>query len=117
MKRIDAEAVRQRLGNKVVASALLAAMTGCAAFDVADDSQWYAARVETILTSSDVDASVNRRCVDSLDPVPERVAIVTVRVHRALHYAAFAIPASAGVQVRDDVAVNFRLCQLRSGHA
>ncbi len=102
--------------RRIASGALLVALTGCTAFDVPDDSQWYAARVVSVLAPSELDGSVNRRCVDGLSPAPERVAVVAVRLHRALHSTAFAVAPSTGVHVQDDVAVNFRLCQLRPGH-
>ena len=96
---------------------MLIALAGCNAFDVPNDSQWYSARVSSMASPTDVDESVNRRCIESLNPTPERVAVVTVRLHRALHFAAFAIPTAMAIHLRDNVAVNFRLCQLRPIHS
>ncbi len=93
---------------------LIPVVGGCAdPFDSADDAQWHAARVVRILKPSELDDSMNRQCVERLEPMPAQVAVVTVRVHRARHFAAFAVPALASVQVKDAVQVNFRLCQLR----
>ncbi len=97
-----------------VVCCLLAIVTGCAdPFDTSDDAQWYSARVVRVLNPSELDDSVNRRCLDGLTQVPEQIAVVTVRIHRAPHVAAFAVPAPTKVQERDRVAVNFTLCQLR----
>jgi hypothetical protein len=93
---------------------LLAMFSGCAnPFDLSDDAQWYSARVVRVQNPSDLDRTVNRRCVEGLDPMPEQVAVVAVRMHRAPHLAAFAIPAQVEVKDDEPVSVNFRLCQLR----
>ncbi len=101
-------------GSWLAVSLLAGVVAGCAnPFDVSDDTQWHGARVLSVLKRADLDDSMNRRCVDGLDPKPEQVALVSVRIHRAPHVAAFAVPTSLGLKEKDRVSVNFRLCQLR----
>ncbi len=115
MNRIKARSLSHLTGMRLFAlGSLLAIVAGCAdPFNAADDAQWYSARVVRVSTPSELDDSINRRCVEGLAPMPEQVAVVTVQMHRAPHLAAFAIPSLATVQEKDRVAVNFRLCRLR----
>jgi len=94
---------------------LLALIAGCAdhPFNAPDDAQWYPARVLQVAHPSELDDSINRRCLEGLARTTEQVAVVTVRIHRAPHVAAFAVPPMLNLQDKDRVAVNFRLCQLR----
>lgn len=94
-------------------ASVVAALTACSEFDVPHDTQWYAARVTTVVSSTALDSSVSQNCLNA-DSASERVAVVAVRIHRALHYVAFAIPVSSQVHAQDEVAVNFRLCKLRT---
>jgi hypothetical protein len=119
MKTIETPSRDHRTRIQLFAVAcLLAVVMGCAdPFETADDAQWYSAQVLRVLKPLELDDSVNRSCLDGLAEMPEQVAVVTVRIHRARHLAAFAVPALAKVQVKDRVTVNFRLCQLRPAPA
>ncbi len=98
--------------------ALLALTTGCAdPFDLADDVQWHPAQVVRVLAPSELDDSTNRRCVEKIDPTTVQVAVVWIRVHRARHSMAFAVPAEMTLRETDNVQVNPRLCRLRSAPA
>lgn len=119
MKPIEPRTPHHRTGMQLFAAAcFLAIVAGCAdPLETSDDAQWYSARVVRVLNPSELDDSVNRRCLDSLAEMPEQVAVVTVRIHRAPHVAAFAVPTLTKVQAKDRVTVNFKVCQLRPARA
>ena len=88
---------------------------GCTSpLDIFDRDQWRIEEVVQVLPMSSLDDSVNQRCLEN--PVlsnAQLVAVLRIRVHRAPHRIAIAIPSSLNVREKDKVAVNFDACQLR----
>ncbi len=89
--------------------------SGCAnPLDIFDQDQWRTEEVAQVLPMSGLDDSVNQRCLEKAALAnTQLVAVIRVRVHRAPHRIAIAIPSSATVREKDRVQVNFDTCQLR----
>ena len=88
---------------------------GCASpMDIFNQDQWRTEEVSEVLPISGLDDSVNRRCLENAAlPNAQLVAVIKIRVHRAPHRIALAIPSSVTLREKDKVAVNFDTCQLR----
>jgi len=102
----------------MLASTLVLAC-GCASpLAIFDQDQWRIEEVVQVLPMSGLDDSVNQRCLQKEAPSnTQMVAVVAIRVHRAPHQIALAIPSSVTVKEKDRVRVNFDTCELRLAHA
>lgn len=99
----------------LLAASMLVLVGGCAnPLDMFDDDQWRTERVVQVLTATDLSDLPNRRCLGERSlPQSAQVAVLKIRVHRAPHLIALAIPPSLPVREGDNVSVNFKTCQLR----
>ena len=99
----------------LLGSALVLA-SGCASplDEILSQDHWRTEEVAEVVSVSDLDDSVNRRCLETaVLTSTQPVAVMKIRIHRAPHRIAVAIPPSAAVKKKDKVRVNFDTCELQ----